>query len=553
MHLISPLAAGIVGADNGVARIYRRGTSTRATVYTDFESTTGDSSGDDIDLDSSGSAIVYANELVQVQVYDSLGELVRDFISGAGAYAVEVISPAFTGTDYTTGQRAVSKPTNAGALFDLWLASAGSIDWEVLYSGTATELQDALGALYGMFFNVKSPEFGALGDGSTDDAAAWQAAHDAADAAGGGIVFVPPGDYLHGSTINWKAGIHLFCMPDQVIIRQTTAASSNIAIVGTTTTTYGNPTYFIGCVFDSTVTNSATQLTVGHAAAQDIVIDKCTFNASDFCTGAGVVIGSSTGTTTVRDSVFTARANSRLIYDTTGAADGTRLFVDNCWLKSLNAGAYGTDMIKSTNNELRVTRTRFLFQGTSGNSVAIAAANSNYSLIVSGCNFKDSAGGAVPYAVSLFAGGRYQVDDSNYFGPGVYPYYQAAVTDVTSEGLSYLSLRKEGTGTTTGVTHTVTDFVESFFLRSTNVAAPGVTLPKILFYGQVLRLALKNNSGSNWGATSPTLIAPAGTVVAYDNVSPNLNNGRFATVTLVAMNVASTIVWVQIGPWGNVA
>lgn len=43
------------------------------------------------------------------------------------------------------------------------------------------------------WFNVKG--YGAMGDGATDDTAAFQAAIDACGAAGGGVVFVPPGRY----------------------------------------------------------------------------------------------------------------------------------------------------------------------------------------------------------------------------------------------------------------------------------------------------------------------------------------------------------------------
>lgn len=47
----------------------------------------------------------------------------------------------------------------------------------------------------GLAFNVKDAVYGAVGDGVTDDTAAIQAALDAAKAAGGGIVFIPPGQY----------------------------------------------------------------------------------------------------------------------------------------------------------------------------------------------------------------------------------------------------------------------------------------------------------------------------------------------------------------------
>ncbi|HEY5987227.1 MAG TPA: glycosyl hydrolase family 28-related protein, partial [Streptosporangiaceae bacterium] len=428
--------------------------------------------------------------------------------------------------------------------------SAGAIDWKVLFAGVATDLQDALGSIYGLFFNVKSPEFGAIGNGSADDTASWQAAHDAAFAAGGGVVVVPPGTYNISSAIAWKAGVHLFCMPDSVTLRQVTAAAVHIAIgVGLASPTK-TPTCLIGCAFDSTVTNTATQVTVAHGAEETIILQGCRFNISDFCTGAGVVIASSLGTTIVRDSVLTARANVRLIYDTSTANDGVRLFVEGCWLKSFLGGA-GSELVKTNNNELRVTDSRFLFQSSTGSAIGVTTANANYSCIVSGCNFKDSAGGATPYAVQLFLNGRIYVDDSNYFGPGVFPYLQNATTDILSEGLSYAAQRKEGNGTTTGVAHTVNDFVESFFLRSTNVAAPAITLPKILFYGQMLRLAIWNNSGSDWAATSPSLTTAAGIGVMYNPAdTPNAPNGFACTVVLVAMNRAGAPKWVTMGRWG---
>ena len=51
------------------------------------------------------------------------------------------------------------------------------------------------------FFNVKDPDYGAAGDGVTNDTAAIQAAIDAAEAADGGWVFFPAGDYLINATL----------------------------------------------------------------------------------------------------------------------------------------------------------------------------------------------------------------------------------------------------------------------------------------------------------------------------------------------------------------
>ena len=50
------------------------------------------------------------------------------------------------------------------------------------------------------YFNVRS--FGALGDGQTDDTAAFQKALDAAAKAGGGIVYAPVGNYFFAGNLN---------------------------------------------------------------------------------------------------------------------------------------------------------------------------------------------------------------------------------------------------------------------------------------------------------------------------------------------------------------
>ena len=72
----------------------------------------------------------------------------------------------------------------------------------------------------GLHFNVR--DFGAKGDGATDDTAAFQKALETAGHAGGGIVFVPTGNYLIKG--------HLV-VPDNVtlegVFRAPTAGSQN--------------------------------------------------------------------------------------------------------------------------------------------------------------------------------------------------------------------------------------------------------------------------------------------------------------------------------------
>jgi Pectate lyase superfamily protein len=65
--------------------------------------------------------------------------------------------------------------------------------------------------------------FGARGDGSTDDTAAFQRALDSVHKAGGGTVYAPPGRYLFRDTLDVPDGVSLrgsyLCVPSHTGIR----------------------------------------------------------------------------------------------------------------------------------------------------------------------------------------------------------------------------------------------------------------------------------------------------------------------------------------------
>lgn len=201
MHLVTPLASGIAAAANGTVSFLLRGTATPATYYTDFEATQQEP-GSGVSLDSYGSLVAYVAALVDVLVYDSLGVLVREFVAGSEDAAVEVISPSFTGVDYTSGASGVQKPTNLEKVLDAWVTSAGAPNWQILFNGVATNLSAAFSAT---FFNVRT--YGATGTGGSDDRAAIVAAQAAAVAVGGGIVFFPPGIYRITNSIPLAANV----------------------------------------------------------------------------------------------------------------------------------------------------------------------------------------------------------------------------------------------------------------------------------------------------------------------------------------------------------
>lgn len=548
MHLVAALAAGIVGADNGTARLFRRGTSTRATWYSDFEASVANSSGDDIGLDSSGSAIVYVNELVQVRIYDSLGELKRDFVAGDQAYSMEVISSAFTGADYVTGQTGLSKPTNAGAVLDLWVASAGAPDWKGLYSGANALLKNIFGALYGLMFNVKSPQFGAKGNGVDDDAAAWQAAHDAAVAASGGAVVVPPGTYNIGAGLQWTTGVQLICMPGTVIL-QTTAAVPHITVSGNAFGSTETALVIYGLRFGSTIANADTQLVLQSTGNAEIRIIDCVFNDSDLTTGIGIALGGTMAHTLVRGCSFIAKDVQRLIFDNSNASIETSLHIEECDFRSLVGAAYSNEMVKGVNNKLNITKSTFYFQSTSGNTVGIYLANNSYDLVVSACRFIEASGGATSYAVQIFNGGRVFVSDDNYFHPSLGArYYQIALARLGT-GFGYLAMGKYSIQTP-GINVTLNDGFDLIYLRFSSTE-PNITFPKIYCTGQELELIIENESGANW-AGIPVLLDPSGVGTDFAINSSRSNWPAIDDQKKISVRFRSTLFstfwrWQQIG------
>lgn len=61
----------------------------------------------------------------------------------------------------------------------------------------------------GLWIDVTTSSYSAVGDGVTDDLDAIQAALDAAGAAGGGIVYLPPGTYLCSNVLAVPSNVHL--------------------------------------------------------------------------------------------------------------------------------------------------------------------------------------------------------------------------------------------------------------------------------------------------------------------------------------------------------
>lgn len=81
------------------------------------------------------------------------------------------------------------------------------------------------------YFDVTDPAYGAVGDDATDNEAAFERALDAAEAAGGGTLLVPPGTYRYAASPNFgRAGVSI--LADLKAVFHCTGGSSAFIIDG---------------------------------------------------------------------------------------------------------------------------------------------------------------------------------------------------------------------------------------------------------------------------------------------------------------------------------
>jgi hypothetical protein len=125
---------------------------------------------------------------------------------------------------------------------------ASLTQYEPTGSITATNVQDAITQAVGSgssslgWYIVTDPAYGATGDGTTDDTISIQAAIDACTAAGGGIVYFPPGTYSITNTLT-VVGHNVTLMGDgdaSVIEAAAGASSDDMILFGDGVTPYFN-------------------------------------------------------------------------------------------------------------------------------------------------------------------------------------------------------------------------------------------------------------------------------------------------------------------------
>lgn len=327
MHMIQVLASGVAGAENGFVDLVVRGTSTPATYYTDFEGTSS-ATGTNVTLDQYGGKVMFVNQLVTVTVKSAGGSTVRQFTCGDSAPAVEVRSASFNGAAYSGGAIAAGNPTTLQAVLDKWYVSAGATDFMVDSGGTATPLSSIAAAL-ARYYVVTDPAYGATGDGVTNDLAAVQAAINAANSDGGGIVFFPRGTYLLNGTLTTYQTVELVGIARDLAVLKIASASTSL-VSGTAPLsvkslkfTFSASTYS-GNLFNVTATGSMT--------LSDVYIPTAAISGSLVTSSAAISL-------TVDKSVVYLRAAGAIAALTTTSA---------FTMRDSDVGAFSAEVLSGT-------------------------------------------------------------------------------------------------------------------------------------------------------------------------------------------------------------
>lgn len=203
--LIAPLAAGIAGAASGSAEFYERSSATSATVYSDPD---GETAVTTHTLDANGGLVRYAEGIVDVVVKNSAGSTVRTFTHIDDARTVRLENSLATGPN-SAGSTVAGGRTTLDALLTLFRTSLGTTDGYVSPSGTDQLIKNAIGSSTGVFFNIVTG-YGADPTYTNDSTSALQAAINAAEEAGGGIVYAPAGTYKLSSAVTMSSTAKVF-------------------------------------------------------------------------------------------------------------------------------------------------------------------------------------------------------------------------------------------------------------------------------------------------------------------------------------------------------
>ncbi len=231
-------------------------------------------------LDAAGKAAIFIEEPASVRVEDATGATVAAFNAEVATNAglVEVVNTGFTGIDPVSGQYVAGGRTNLDAALSAIYASMGGLDgkYRGTYGTADRYLKEQLEA-----FGLMPQQFGAKGDGVTDNTTAFGLMAQA-QAASGLPVFIPKGTYILSAVTTFTlSGAIVRGASKATILRGTNGTMNMLSFSG------------IGprvesLVIDHSATTTGTALTFANFG----YVRDVTLTGGDYTTGLSCVTSS---------------------------------------------------------------------------------------------------------------------------------------------------------------------------------------------------------------------------------------------------------------------
>lgn len=199
----------------------------------------------------------------------------------------------------------------------------GTIQLALAFAGTQFLFAKQLAAATRIFVNITSSTYGGVGNGTTDNTAAFNAAFTAIGAAGGGALYIPPGTYLITGSISYTGNGPITIYGDGQNVSIISIAPSmgiatavNIAPSGPYSPVTIRELSFQPNSGITTLTN-CTALAVSYSSPDlfnHLTIDNCDFNPTNELGFQTALALTNVNASTIRDVLY--HANSSVTFAT---------------------------------------------------------------------------------------------------------------------------------------------------------------------------------------------------------------------------------------------
>lgn len=468
VSLIQMLAAGVANTDgtsvaSGRCRFYQPGTLTPVTVYADSAGSTAITPP--LILTAGGTGTAYTQQPTRLIIKDSTdtNTLFDGNVNTGRVEDLYVTSAAWNGGAETRLQTILDNFSTA------WGGSAGY--WRYKAFSDANE-RNPVDVLTEMLVSVKN--YGAVGDGVTDDTAAIQAAITRVSTQGGGIVFIPAGTYQLSSALTiGTTGVNIVGSGVKSILRQTNATAGVLSF--TTTGGFITVNHIVSRIkINHTSTSTGTAI-----SGQCIAIDNVTVDGPMFRLGVSVTGGSYSfiNNSTIRGNSADASSSAISLSGAIG------VLISGCTIE--RAGSSGACILTAGPGGVHTITGNSIDASATAGACGIKLTNSTGSVIAGNSSIIGTAAG---HAINIAANASALIAPNQSIGPDILDSRTSTTAPVgytfgvngnfTPLPLATPSIRAEGTAG--GITITVnaiaaTGFGVRWSLICSNTSGAGVT------------------------------------------------------------------------------